>query len=336
MSARRRPEIPPLALTLGDPAGIGPEISCKAWERLRGSDTVFALIAPGPALALFGDVPIVRIEHVGQAAEHFDRALPVWWPADAEHGAEDPSDDRLAIASIDHAFELVWQGEAGAMVTNPISKARAAARGFAHPGHTEYLGALCRARGTPAPAPVMMLAARDLRVALVSVHLPIRQVSAAITADAVSATVRTVNAALVRDFAIERPRIAVAGLNPHAGEGGQLGTEERETIAPAIALCRSEGIDVTGPHPADTLFHQEARSHHDAVVCHYHDQGLIPIKMLDFWGGVNMTLGLPIVRTSPDHGTAFDIVGRGIARPDSLIAALEAAHMVACRRARAS
>jgi 4-hydroxythreonine-4-phosphate dehydrogenase len=220
------------------------------------------------------------------------------------------------------------------VVTAPISKAPLYEAGFKFPGHTEFLGELTRAaRFEGERGPVMMLTAKDLRVTLVTVHEPIARVPGLITLEAIVSAALVTAEALRRDFGIRQPRLAVAGLNPHAGESGSIGREEVEIVAPAIERLRELGIDAAGPYPADTMFPEPMRALYDAAVCLYHDQALIPVKMLDFWGGVNVTLGLPIVRTSPDHGTAFDIAGRGIARPDSLIAAIRLADEIAARRA---
>ena len=220
------------------------------------------------------------------------------------------------------------------VVTAPIAKAPLYEAGFRFPGHTEFLGDLTAiARFEGARGPVMMLTAADLRVVLVTVHEPLEKVSSRLSVEAIVKTGLVTAEALTRDFGVAKPRLAVAGLNPHAGEGGSIGREEVDIVAPAVRALQALGIDARGPLPADTLFHTEARAASDAVICLYHDQALIPVKMLDFWGGVNVTLGLPIVRTSPDHGTAFDIAGRGIARADSLIAAIRLAAEIAARRA---
>jgi 4-hydroxythreonine-4-phosphate dehydrogenase len=319
-----------LALTLGDPDGIGPEIALKAWRALRDCGPRFVLIADAShafEAARLLDLP--RPEAVtgwAEAAALFPDALPVMPLPSASGG-------HAALASIDAGVAAVLSGDASGLVTNPISKARLYQAGFTFPGHTEYLAHLtAHAPVSGARGPVMMLAGGGLRCALVTIHRPLREAIDALTPDAVVHTARITAHALARDFAIARPRLALAGLNPHAGEGGALGREEIDILAPALEALRAEGIDITGPLPPDTMFHTEARAHYDAAICLYHDQGLIPVKTLDFHGGVNVTLGLPIVRTSPDHGTAFDIAGQGIARPDSLIAALKlAADMAAAR-----
>jgi len=315
----------PLALTIGDPAGIGPEITYKAWENSRKSDECFFVIGdpmfyPGAAL----------IDKPSQAVKHFPNALPVL-PIDCVpviSGKPDVDAANTIIKSIDMAVKFAQNGQACGVVTNPIAKEVLYKSGFSHPGHTEYLAHL-----TEASKPVMMLSAQDLRVALLTIHIPLQDVPDAITSEAITRTAKILHAALRTDFGIENPRIAMAGLNPHAGEGGALGRAEIEILNPAAAKLRASGIDISDASPADTLFHAEARRGYDAVLAMYHDQGLIPVKTLDFHGGVNTTLGLPIIRTSPDHGTAFDIAGRGIARPDSLIAAIKAARTMSDYRA---
>lgn len=331
----------PLALTMGDCAGIGPEIALRAWTRRReadippfvylgGHDHVDALAA---ALGL--NAPTVAVAGPAEARDVFEDAfpvLPIVLPAPVVCGKPDPSNGRATIESIDRAVALAISGEAAAVVTNPIGKSVLYQCGFHHPGHTEYLAERCGS----AAAPVMMLACERLRVVPVTIHLPLADAVRALTVDAIVHCGRIVAAGLARDFGIAAPRLAVAGLNPHAGEDGHLGREETEIIGPAVETLRRDGILVDGPSPADTLFHDRAREDYDAALCMYHDQALIPIKTLDFDGGVNVTLGLPIVRTSPDHGTAYDIAGKGIARPDSLIAALRLAGTMARMRARHS
>ena len=265
------------------------------------------------------------------AASIFDSALPVLpvpLAVPVEPGRPDPANGRAVLASIDRAVALTLAGATTALVTNPIHKGVLYRAGFRHPGHTEYLGAL-----VGSATPVMMLEGGGLRVVPVTCHLSVRQALAALTTEAILLWGRITAAALIRDFGIARPRLAVAGLNPHAGENGAMGDEEQTIIAPAIAALKAEGIAVTGPHPPDTLFHEQARSRYDAVLCMLHDQALIPLKTLAFDSGVNITLGLPIVRTSPDHGTAFDLAGTGSASPTSLIAALATAMRLAASRA---
>lgn len=333
----------PLALTLGDPAGIGPEITWKAWERMRDRpELAFAVIAPPSALSRVSrsDHPIALLEDISETSGQFGHALPVL-PIEgnaATPGQADAAHADTVTRSIQTAVSLALSGKADAVVTNPIAKDVLYRSGFSFPGHTEYLGALCR--DVPAPyhaGPVMMLTApdgenRDLRVGLATIHIPLRTTSDKLTAEIVMSAARTLLGALELDFGIKNPRLAICGLNPHAGENGALGTEEQGVINPVCQLLRREGHDISDALPADTLFHAEARLTYDGVLAMYHDQGLIPVKTLDFHRGVNVTLGLPIVRTSPDHGTAFDIAGQGIARPDSLMAALRKAREIASHR----
>ncbi len=331
----------PLALTMGDPAGIGGEIALKAWQRLRRSDdaAVFVYLgAPDPLRDLAAGMGLAaEIRTVSAPAEAlrvFADALPVLpveTAAPVRPGIPDPANAPAVIAAIDRAVALARGGEVAGVVTNPINKAVLYRHGFRHPGHTEYLAHLC---GIATP-PVMMLVSEQLRVVPVTIHLALAEAIKSLTAEAIIACGRITAAGLVDDFGVSAPRIAVAGLNPHAGEAGHLGREEIEIIAPAVAALRADGIAVADLAPADTLFHERARQGYDAVLCMYHDQALIPLKTLDFDGGVNVTLGLPIVRASPDHGTAFDIAGRFIARPDSLIASLRLAARMAATRARA-
>ncbi|MCF6274595.1 MAG: 4-hydroxythreonine-4-phosphate dehydrogenase PdxA [Robiginitomaculum sp.] len=319
----------PLALTIGDPAGIGPEITHKAWQALRATDECFFVIADP---MFYPNVAI--IDRPGQAASKFKNALPLL-PIDCPRITPGQPGIKAAatiIKSIDMAVKFAQTGQAGGIVTNPIAKEVLYRAGFKHPGHTEYLAAL-----TGAALPVMMLGVQNsqatLRVALVTIHMSLQEVPDAVTGDLITRTAKILHAALKRDFGIKNPRIAMTGLNPHAGEGGALGRAEIEILNPAAEKLRAEDIDISDARPADTLFHAEARASYDAVLAMYHDQGLIPVKTLDFHGGVNTTLGLPIIRTSPDHGTAFDIASSGdSARPDSLIAAIKAARIMAdCR-----
>ena len=271
-----------------------------------------------------------------EATARFETALPVVTLASRfvnKAGLPDAANAAGTIEAIDRAVALTLEGKAAAVVTNPIAKKPLYDAGFAHPGHTEYLAHLAgRATGN-AVRPVMMIAGSDLRTVPVTIHVPLAEVPRLLSVEAIVETTRIVHSALRNEFGIAAPRIAVSGLNPHAGEGGALGAEDGAIIAPAIEQLRNEGMNVSGPLPADTMFHAQARSAYDAAVCMYHDQALIPAKMLAFDDGVNVTLGLPFVRTSPDHGTAFDIAGKGIARPNSLIAALKMAAEMAARRA---
>lgn len=325
---------PPLALTMGEPAGIGGEIALKAWLRpdrpaffvLDDAERLRALAA---ALAL--PVPIAAIGDAAEALAVFPTALPVLHrplPAPVTPGVPALATAQAVLDAIADAVRLVQRGEAAAVVTNPIHKKILYAAGFAFPGHTEYLADLA---GTTT-APVMMLASPMLRVVPVTIHVPLRHAIESLTPEAIVHAARVTHAALRRDFGIARPRLAVAGLNPHAGEEGTIGWEDETIVAPAVAELRAAGLDARGPVPADTLFSARSRATYDAAVCLYHDQALIPLKALDFDGGVNVTLGLPFVRASPDHGTALDIAGRGVASADSLIAALTLAAALARRR----
>ncbi|MDX6805259.1 4-hydroxythreonine-4-phosphate dehydrogenase PdxA [Terrihabitans rhizophilus] len=330
----------PLALTMGEPAGIGPELALKAWVDRQGSHVPpFAILADPDHLATLSRqlglaVPIAVTE-ADRAQELFPLALPVI-PLDmavlAEPGIPNAADAPAVIESIRRAVELTYAGKTSAVVTNPIAKAPLLRVGFPHPGHTDYLGVLAEQRGGPS-IPVMMLWCEDLAVVPVTVHIPLAAVPAALTTDLIVQTARIVAADLRTRFHVRKPRIAVAGLNPHAGEEGAIGLEDRDIIEPAVQALVQEGIAASGPFPADTLFHAAARENYDVVLAMYHDQALIPIKTLAFDRAVNVTLGLPFVRTSPDHGTAFDIAGQGRADPSSLIAALKLAAKLAARQA---
>jgi 4-hydroxythreonine-4-phosphate dehydrogenase len=331
----------PLAVTLGDPAGIGPEIVAAAWSALRLTGPCFFVVGDAAAIAATG-CAVTPIAAAKDAPAAFAHALPVLdlpLAAPVTPGQPTSAAAPQVIAWIERAVALALAGEAAGVVTAPIAKATLYEAGFAYPGHTEFVGALTAATVMPgapvssARGPVMMLTAKDLRVALVTVHVPLAQAPGLLTEAKIVAAGRVVAEALARDFGVAKPRLVVAGLNPHAGEGGAIGDEEVRIVAPAVAALRAAGIDARGPLPADSLFHDAARKTYDAALCLYHDQALIPVKMLDFWGGVNLTLGLPIVRTSPDHGTAFDIAGKGVARADSLIAAIRLAAQIAERRA---
>lgn len=327
----------PLALSLGDPAGIGPEIVVKAWRELRGGRTSFVVVGDADALSsASGRTPVQRVGDASQAAAVFGGALPVLdLPLKAPVVAGKPSAAYAGsvIRWIETGAGLALSGQVRGLVTAPIAKAPLYEAGFAFPGHTEFLAELTRGAPQAGPrGPVMMLTAADLRAVLVTIHLALKDVPREVTAERIMDTARVTAHALRQDFGIARPRLALAALNPHAGESGSLGREEIEVVRPAAERLRAEGVDITDPRPADTLFHAEARARYDAAVCLYHDQALIPVKTLDFWGGVNATLGLPIVRTSPDHGVGFDIAGRGLARADSLVAAILLADAMATRR----
>jgi 4-hydroxythreonine-4-phosphate dehydrogenase len=326
----------PLALTLGEPAGIGPDITIKAW--LRRDELKL------PPFYLLGDRDLLnhRAKSLGldvkladvaakDAAAAFAHALPVvatGCAATALPGRPDASSAEAALASIRQAVSDVRAGRAAAVVTNPIAKSVLYRAGFRHPGHTEFLAELAASNGR-APQPVMMLWSPVLVVVPVTIHLSLREAIARLSTDLIVTTVRIVAASLKARFGLANPRLAIAGLNPHAGEDGSLGMEDRTIVAPAIDILRGDGLAVTGPLPADTMFHEAARKNYDCAICMYHDQALIPVKTLAFDDAVNVTLGLPFIRTSPDHGTAFDIAGTGRANPASLIAALRLAARMA-------
>jgi len=321
--------LPPIALTCGEPSGIGPELAVKARLSL-GKDVPFFWIGDPSHLP-----PESRWDVITDPSDCRDAApdtLPVLahaFPGPARAGEPNPDNAAAVIAVIARAVDLVEQGAASALCTAPIhKKALKDGAGFAFPGHTEYLAHLAGVDHV-----VMMLACDALRVVPVTIHIPLATVPTALTRDLLERTIRITNAALRRDFGLARPRIAIAGLNPHAGEGGTMGREEIEVIEPVIAALRAERFNLQGPQSADTMFHPAARARYDAALCMYHDQALIPIKTIDFAGGVNLTLGLPFIRTSPDHGTAFDIAGRNLADPSSLNAALYMAWNMALRRA---
>ena len=327
----------PLALTLGEPAGIGPDLTLAVWRRRAELDIAPFYIAADPdflrrrAQKLGLDVPIVTVTPAGAAAS-FRTALPVV-PLDvavsAEPGHPDRSSAPAAVASIRRAVADVMSGAASAVVTNPVAKNVLYNWGFAEPGHTEFLAKLVQETTGKALRPVMMLWSPELAVVPVTIHLPLKDIFAQLSAELIVETGRIVAHDLAQRFGLKHPRLVIAGLNPHAGEAGNLGEEDGTIVAPAVARLVAEGIDAKGPLPADTLFHEGARATYDAALCMYHDQALIPIKTLAFDHAVNVTLGLPFVRTSPDHGTAFDIAGTGNADPASLIAALRLAKRLA-------
>lgn len=328
---------PPVVLTQGDPAGIGGEIALKAWARLRGEIDFFLLGDPDHMTEVGRGLGLSTrtIRSPCEAAGVIGSALPVLphpLARAATPGIPEPANAAATVEIIARAVGFARAGEALAVCTNPINKkALRDGAGFAFPGHTEFLASLCAA-----PLPVMMLAAPALRVVPVTIHMPLADVPKALTPELLEQTLRVTHEGLRRDFGIDAPRIAVAGLNPHAGEGGAMGSEEITLIAPVLERLRAEGMEIGGPRSADTLFHAAARSGYDVAVCMYHDQALIPLKTLDFDGGVNVTLGLDFVRTSPDHGTAYDIAGQNRANPSSLIAALRLARKMGLSRASAS
>ncbi|HEX8257755.1 MAG TPA: 4-hydroxythreonine-4-phosphate dehydrogenase PdxA [Allosphingosinicella sp.] len=326
----------PLAVALGDPAGVGPEIIAKSWERRQAADLpAFFAVGDADAVAAVWRGPVQPISDPSEAAGCFAEALPVirvsaGSPIDP--GRPDMEGARNSLDALELAVGLARSGAAAGLVTGPVSKSQLYAIGFNHAGQTEFVAERC---GVSSELVAMMLVGPTLRTVPVTVHTAFRDVPDVLTTEAIVAKARATIRGLQRQFGIEQPRIAVAGLNPHAGEDGALGREEIEVIAPAIERLREDGFDVTGPYAADTMFHAKARSRYDAALCMYHDQALVPVKTLHFDEGVNMTLGLPIVRTSPDHGTAFGIAGKGVADPGAMIAALKTASACARRIAQA-
>lgn len=327
-----------LVVSLGDPAGVGPELIAAAWAA-RDADLLPPFVVAGGAEVLAAaaemrglSVPIREVFHPAEALECFDFMLPVLAGADGDYtpGTPDRAGAELALASLSEAAELTRNGDCRGLVTAPIAKSLLAEVGFAHPGQTEFVAAAC---GVAAEDAVMMLAGPNLRTVPLTVHVALAAVPGLITTDLIIRKARIMARALAEDFGIENPHIAIAALNPHAGEDGRMGHEDAAVIAPAIAALQDEGINATGPHPADALFTPRARATYDAALCMYHDQALVPLKALDFDQGVNVTLGLPIVRTSPDHGTAFGIAGQNLADPGATIAAIRMAGEIAARRA---
>ena len=326
--------IAPFAVSLGDPAGVGPEIVAKAWEQ-RHSRALPCFFAVGDmaSLSAVWDGPVVRIEEPGKAATIFNEALPCLHIDDGGPvipGRPSYEGARSALQSLELSAGLARSGSAGGIVTAPISKKQLYSVGFTHPGQTEFIAERC---GVARSNAVMMLVGPSLRVVPITTHLPLKDVFDVISIELIKARAHAAVKGLQKNFAIDSPRLALAGINPHAGEHGTLGMEEIEIFAPAIEQLRAEGIDISGPWSADSMFHERARAQYDAALCPYHDQALIPVKTLHFDEGVNMTLGLPIVRTSPDHGTAFGIAGKGEAHPGAMIAAIEVAAISAENRA---
>ncbi|MEM1088017.1 MAG: 4-hydroxythreonine-4-phosphate dehydrogenase PdxA [Pseudomonadota bacterium] len=320
----------PLAVTMGDPAGCGPSITDKTWTTLKDTCRPFYAIS-NPSLHA---VPTALIDRPSAAKQVFANALPIL-PVSAslpviQSGTPNPDAAAAIVASIEQAVSHTLSKQAAAVVTNPISKALLYSSGFQHPGHTEFLADLCRpSPDTPPLKPIMMLVGGGLRVALATIHVPLAHIPGLLTEDLLIETARIVHRDLIDKFGIEQPRIAFTGLNPHAGEAGTIGREEVEIINPAAETLRAEAITISDARPGDTVFHEMREGQFDAIIAMTHDQGLIPVKTLDMWGGVNTTLGLPIVRTSPDHGTAYDAAANGSARADSLIAAIELASQMA-------
>ncbi len=327
----------PLAVSMGDPAGVGPECIAKAWERRHEAALApFFAVGDYRAITAVWNGPIARIGNPDETAGRFADALPIIEVEDAgaiEPGQPNMPGARCAIAALEIAVGLTRSGAAAGLVTGPVAKAALYAIGFTHSGQTEFVAERC---GVASENVAMMLAGPDLRTVCVTTHVPLSSVSAMLTIELIAARARVTARGLQRDFGIARPRIALAGFNPHAGEGGALGREELDILIPAVELLREEGIDIVGPLAADTMFHPRARAKYDAALCTYHDQALIPLKTLHFDDGVNMTLGLPIVRVAPDHGTAFEIAGTGAANPGATIAAIRMAAQASERRAQAA
>ncbi|WP_294392128.1 4-hydroxythreonine-4-phosphate dehydrogenase PdxA [uncultured Sphingomonas sp.] len=328
-------DVPPLAVALGDPAGIGPEITAKAWARRREDALpLFFAIGDPRSIAAVWDGPIARISGPADAAAIFPDALPIIQVEDAGEivpGLPNPPGARCALDSLELGVGLARSDGASGLVTAPVSKSQLYGIGFAFPGQTEFVAERC---GIGRGNAVMMMAGPTLRTVPITIHIPLKDVPEALTPELVMARARVTERGLIRDFGIERPRLAIAGLNPHAGESGALGREEIDILAPALEQLRGEGMDIVGPLAADTMFHARARADYDAALCLYHDQALVPIKTLHFDEGVNVTLGLPIVRTAPDHGTAFAIAGTNQANPGAMIAAIRLAGQCAAHRAR--
>jgi 4-hydroxythreonine-4-phosphate dehydrogenase len=323
----------PLAVSVGDPAGIGPEIIGKAWEarHTAGLSPFFAIGDVG-SFAPHWNGPVVRIDDPADTAKHFDNALPVIQLHNCISvipGMPDLDGAHCAYQALEMAIGFARAGSAAALVTGPVSKVQLYAVGFTHPGQTEFIAERC---GVSKNNAVMMLAGPDLRVVPMTTHIPLASVAGKLDGRLIRQRLRATAKGLQRNFGIQKPRLAVAGFNPHAGESGNMGREEIDLFIPAIEQIRGEGFDVVGPLPADTMFHAEARMHYDAALCAYHDQALIPLKTLYFHEAVNITLGLPVVRTSPDHGTAFGIAGQNIAMPNSMIAAIKMAETAALNR----
>jgi 4-hydroxythreonine-4-phosphate dehydrogenase len=334
----------PLALTIGDPAGIGPDIALGAYAVRRREQVPAFVVIGDPAVlaararALGLEVPLAVLSEIGEGPRRFPDQLPVLpilGPGEIVAGRPDRAAAPLITRSIERAVALAQAGAARAVVTNPIAKSVLYGAGFTFPGHTEYLAALASPKGNPLH-PVMMLVGASLKAVPVTIHVALKEVPGLLTRELIVKTIATTAEGLQRYFGIARPRLAVSGLNPHAGEEGSMGREETDIIAPAIEDARALGLDARGPYPADTMFHDAARATYDAAICMYQDQALAPFKTLAFEEGVNVTLGLPFIRTSPDHGTAFALAGTGKASPRSLIEALKlAAAMSAHAEARA-
>jgi 4-hydroxythreonine-4-phosphate dehydrogenase len=323
----------PIAVSLGDPAGVGPEVIARAWEERAAHDVpLFVAIGDAAAIEQIWDGPTARITDMDAACAAFQSALPVWHLGDAgivTPGEPSPAGAGSALLALETAIGLTRSGASSALVTGPVSKHALQGIGYTHPGQTEFIAERC---GVSAHNAVMMLAGPSLRVVPLTIHIPLSEVPERLTSELIVARARVVARGLIRDFNIENPRLAIAGLNPHAGESGRLGDEETRIIAPAIDQLRSEGLTIDGPLAADAMFSPAIRTQYDALLCAYHDQALAPFKALHFHDGVNLTLGLPIIRTSPDHGTAFNIAGQGVADPLPTISALRMAAQLADAR----
>ncbi|NQZ14479.1 MAG: 4-hydroxythreonine-4-phosphate dehydrogenase PdxA [Alphaproteobacteria bacterium] len=328
----------PLVITMGEPAGVGGELTISAWNKRQEMDlpVFFALDCPKRLKTINPECPIKEIAAPEEAADIFDHTLPVLpieLSEEPKAGELNSANAKAVIESIERGVRFCLGGQAAGIVTNPIHKAALYEAGFNRPGHTEFIGDLCEETTGENTVPVMMLAAKGLRVVPLTVHIPLKDVPASINPEILEKTASIIDESMRKDFKIDSPRIAVAGLNPHAGEEGKIGVEDRDVVAPAIRSLQKNGMDISGPYPADTMFHEEVRTGYDIAIGMYHDQALIPLKTLDFHGGVNVTIGLPIVRTSPDHGTALDIAGKAKARADSFINAIKMAEEMAKNRA---
>lgn len=326
-------ELSPLAVALGDPAGIGPEIVAKAWEAREPYRLApFFAVGDRRSIQAVWQGPVELIASPDEAVGCFDRALPLIQIEDTGPiipGAPDLAGARCALDSLELAAGLARSPMVGGLVTAPVAKAQMYAIGFSHPGQTEFIAERC---GIASANAVMMLIGPTLRAVPITTHMPLRDVSDYVTVKLIVAKARATDRGLTRNFGIDRPRLAIAGFNPHAGEQGAIGREEIDLIIPALEILRGEGIDIVGPLASDTMFHARARVQYDCALCLYHDQALIPLKTLHFDEGVNMTLGLPIVRTAPDHGTAFGIAGQNKAHPGAMIAAISLAAEAARNR----
>lgn len=325
----------PIALTSGDPAGIGIELSGSAWSLLRDEFPFFLIADRRHVENQVNSIPICEISDPSQAKNAMGNGLPLYhfsFPELATPGKPSAENAASVISAIELAVEMAKEDEVAAVCTNPVSKmVLKQSAAFSYPGLTEFICKLCNSDLT-----AMMLASPMLKVVPLTTHIPLNEISEQITEDIIFIKVSVAYEALLEDFSIENPRIAVAGLNPHSGDGGTIGIEEQNIIGPTVKKIKDIGMSISGPHSADTMFHEEARKTYDAAICMYHDQGLIALKTLDFFGGINITLGLPIVRTSPDHGTAFEIAGKGLARNDSLVYALRTAQEIYSNRLKLS